>query len=101
MKKKVIGCLIVGGLSVAGITTLAVSDTALLWFVNKAIPGANMTLEDLDAARHAAWSECQSVMAPALKKQCMLRSLNQQMRPTPASDVPPSSDASSGEVLRT
>lgn len=90
-----------GGLSVAGIATLALSDTALLWFVNKAMPGTNMTLEDLDTARHTAWSECESILAPALKKQCMLRSLNQQMRPAPASDVPPSSDASAGEVLRT
>lgn len=100
MKKKTVGFLLAGSLCLAGIATLGLSDTALLWFVNQALPGANLSQKDLEAARATALRDCKDIVAPALRKQCMLDSLSHHLAPT-RDDSAPTSEAGHDGVLHT
>ena len=100
MKKKTVGFLLAGSLGLAGIATLGLSDTALLWFVNQALPGANLSQNDLEAARITALHDCKDVVAAALRKQCMLDSLSHHLAPT-RTDSAPTSEAERAGVIHT
>ena len=98
MKKRVVGCLAIASVVLVGTATLACSDTALLWFVNTTLKDSHLTLDDLKSARQTAMTDCANVMEHALRRQCLLGSLHQQLRPSdtqvPAENLAPGKSTS-------
>jgi hypothetical protein len=98
MKKRMVGCLVVGSLCVAGIATLGCSDKALLWFVNATLPNAHLSLDDLNTARQNAFAECKDIIPPALHKQCMLNELSRRLNPADSNTSPTSVTSPDGVI---